>query len=268
LAVQPATGDTFALTVDANNLDQGLWQDVCGLTGTSCATSPIAFGKQWPSAALEMGSGSTAIAQADYDLALAAVPAGGDTLLLVGTVDLYRCSLAGGCVLRNTTNAVNGCAAPAMVSPAEHAIAVAAGAGISGAPLVYAGNDGGLWRSVDGVNQQQTPCSADDANHFQNLNGGLGSLAEVVGFAEDPLDPAVVIAGLGANGTAATSGAGAWTQIADFAGAPTIGSAQVTKDASLVDPPWMLDPAMATDLVVARVACGAGRRRVGRRGRV
>ena len=183
LAVQPATGDTFALTVDANNLDQGLWQDVCGLTGTSCATSPIAFGKQWPSAALEMGSGSTAIAQADYDLALAAVPAGGDTLLLVGTMDLYRCSLAGGCVLRNTTNAVNGCAAPAMVSPAEHAIAALAGAGASGAPLVYAGNDGGLWRSVDGVNQQQTPCSADDANHFQNLNGGLGSLAEVVGFA-------------------------------------------------------------------------------------
>jgi hypothetical protein len=289
LAVQPATGDTFALTVDSNNIDQGLWQDVCGLTGTSCATSPIAFGKQWPSAALEVGSGSTAIAQADYDLALAAVPAGGDTLLFVGTVDLYRCSLAGGCVLRNTTNAVNGCAAPAMVSPAEHAIAVAAGAGASGAPLVYAANDGGLWRSVDGVNQQQTPCSADDANHFQNLNGGLGSLAEVVGFAEDPVDPATLLVGLGANGTAATSGATPWPQIAageggtvaidegtprnwyvstaagvnvrscgngsacaaaDFAGAPTIGSAQVAKDASLVDPPWLLDPAMATDVVM------------------
>ncbi len=29
LAVQPATGDLFALTVDINLLDQGLWQDVC-----------------------------------------------------------------------------------------------------------------------------------------------------------------------------------------------------------------------------------------------
>jgi len=25
LAVNPVTGDTFALTVDVNNLDQGLW---------------------------------------------------------------------------------------------------------------------------------------------------------------------------------------------------------------------------------------------------
>ena len=297
LAVQPVTGDTFALTVDANNVDQGLWQDVCGLTGSSCATSPIAFGKQLPSGALEAGNGNTAIAQADYDLALAAVATGSgataDTLLYVGTVDLYRCSLAAGCVLRNTTNAVNGCAAPAKVSPAEHAVAVLADAGTPGTlPLVYVGNDGGLWLSTDGVNQQQTPCSPDDAKHFQNLNAGLGSLAEVVSFAQDPTDPATLIAGLGGNGTVATGAAnagGAWPQIAagegggvaidaanprnwyvstaagvnvrwcgngsacaatDFAGAPTIGYAQVARDASLIDPPWLLDPAMATDVVV------------------
>ncbi|WP_433984299.1 sialidase family protein [Tunturiibacter empetritectus] len=40
LAVQPNTGDTFALTVDQNNLDQGLWQDVCGLSGGTVATEP------------------------------------------------------------------------------------------------------------------------------------------------------------------------------------------------------------------------------------
>jgi hypothetical protein len=228
LAVQAATGDTFALTVDANNLDQGLWQDVCGLTGGHCAANDVTWGKQLASGPLEVGSGSTAIAQADYDLALAAVATGpggngsggaADTLLFVGTVDLYRCSLAAGCVLRNTTNAENGCAAPAMVSPAQHAIGALAGAGTGGAlPLVYVGNDGGLWRSVDGVNQQQTPCSPDDATHFQNLNGGLGSLAEVVSFAEQPTDPTTLLVGVGANGTAATSTAGAagamaWPQI-------------------------------------------------------
>ncbi len=44
LAVQPNTGDTFALTVDQNNRDQGLWQDVCGLSGANCnsSTSPSA----------------------------------------------------------------------------------------------------------------------------------------------------------------------------------------------------------------------------------
>jgi hypothetical protein len=297
LAVQPATGDTFALTVDSNNLDQGLYEDVCALTGSSCKTTSVAFNKKLISTPLETVSGSTAIPQADYNLALAAVATGTgaslDTLLFAGTVDLYRCSLAAGCALRNTTNATNGCAAPAMVSPAQHAIAPLAGAGTSGTqPLLYVGNDGGVWRSLDGVNQQQTPCSTDDATHFQNLNSGLGSLAEVVSFAENPTDPATLLAGLGANGTAATSAAtttAAWPQIAtgeggtvaidqtnprnwyvstgagvsirtcgngntcsasNFTGSPTIGYAQVANDASLIDPPFLLDPAQFADVLI------------------
>jgi hypothetical protein len=291
LAVQPGTGDTFALTVDANNVDQGLWQDACGLSGSSCGTSPIGFGTRLGSGALEVGGGSAMIAQGDYDLALAAVGTGSgasaDTVLFVGTVDLYRCALSGGCALRNTTNSVNGCAAPAKVSPAEHAVAAMATGGL---PLVYVGNDGGVWRSTDGVNQLQTPCSADDATHFQNLNGGLGSLAEVVSFAEHPTDPATLLVGVGANGSAATANQGvAWPQIstgeggmvaidqvnplnwyvstaagvsvracgnggscgvADFAGLPTIGYAQVNGDASLVDAPFLLDPALASDVLI------------------
>ncbi len=292
LAVQAVTGDTFALTVDANNLDQGLWQDVCAAGSGGCAVSPIAFGTRLASGALEVGGGSTAIAQADYDLALAAVAAGSDTVLFAGAVDLYRCSLAAGCVLRNTTNAQNGCAAPAMVAGAQHAIATVAGVGNGGLPLVYLGNDGGVWRSVDGVNQMQGPCSPDDATHFQNLNDGLGSLAEVVSFAQHPTDPTTLLVGLGANGTAATGAASAgvaWPQIstgeggmvaidqanprnwyvstaagvnfhycgngsacaaADFAGSPTIGYAQVANDASLIDPPMLLDPALTTDVLV------------------
>jgi hypothetical protein len=297
LAVQAATGDTFALTVDANNLDQGLWQDVCGAgAGATCAASPIGFGTRLASVPLEVGSGGTAIAQGDYDLALAAVAdrigTSADTLLFVGTVDAYRCSLTAGCVLRNTTNAENGCSAPAMVAPAQHAIATLAGAGTGGLPLVYIGNDGGAWRSLDGVDQQQTPCSPDDAKHFQNLNGGLGSLAEVVSFAQHPTDPATLLVGLGANGTAATgvatSGA-AWPQIAEgeggtvaidqanprnwyvataagvnlrycgsgsgcaaanFAGSPTIGYAQVSQDGSLIDAPFLLDPALTASVVI------------------
>ena len=297
LAVQPNTGDTFALTVDANNLDQGLWQDVCALMGARCATAAITFGKKLTSTQLEVGNGSTAIAQGDYNLSLAAVQAGTgtglDTLLFAGTVDLYRCSLAAGCALRNTTNAQNGCNAPAMVSPAQHAIATLSNAGTGGTlPMLYVGNDGGLWRSSDGVNQQQTPCSPDDATHFQNLNSGLGSLAEVVSFAQNPTDPATLLAGLGANGTAATGGANiapAWPQIAtgeggpvaidqvnaqnwyvsteagvsirycgngnvcaatNFSGSPTLGYAQVDKDASLIDPPFLLDPALTSDVLI------------------
>ncbi|GGG65630.1 choice-of-anchor D domain-containing protein [Edaphobacter dinghuensis] len=285
LAVQPGTGDTFALTVDANNLDQGLWQDVCGLSGTSCTSNTIAFGTRLSSTPLETVTGSTAIPQADYNLSLAAVSSGSDTLLYVGTIDLYRCSLAAGCNLRNTTNALNGCAAPAMVAPAQHAIAP-----LAGSSLLYLGNDGGLWRSPDGVNQQATPCSPDDATHFQNLNGGLGSLAEVTSFAEHPTDPNTLLVGLGANGSAGTSlvvapwpqlatgeggtvaidqadpqlwyvsngagvsihecGAGAACTVADFAGVPTIGAEQTSSDSSLINAPWLLDPALHANLIV------------------
>lgn len=295
LAVQPTTGDTFALTVDRNNLDQGLWQDVCALSGTNCSSSTVTFANRLNSAPLEVGSGNTAIAQGDYNLSLAAVSSGPsgssqDTLLYAGMIDLYRCSLSAGCVLRNTTNAVNGCAAPAQVAPAQHAIATLA---TSSQPLLYLGNDGGLWRSTDGVNQPGAPCSASDASHFQNLNSGIGSLAEVVSFAQHPTDPATLLVGLGANGTAATAAASSlttvWPQLstgeggtvaidqknpllwyvstaagvsvrqcanggactaADFNGSPTIGPVQVALDRSLIDAPWMLDPALTSNIMV------------------
>jgi hypothetical protein len=216
ITVEPSSGDMYALTVASSNQDQGLWRDICANTGSSC-TAGVAFSQRVGGSSLEKNDGSNSIPQADYNLSLAAVASGADTLLFAGTVDLYRCSLAAGCAtLRNTTNVLNGCGAPARVAPAQHALAALATAG---APIVFVGNDGGLWRSTDGVNQQSTPCSPDDAVHFENLNGALGSLAEVESLAQHPTDPATLLAGLGANGTAATTsavptGAGVWNQIA------------------------------------------------------
>jgi len=77
-------------------------------------------------------------------------------------------------------------------------------AATSAQPLLYIGNDGGLWRSTDGSTSRPLVLFRD-ATHFQNLNSGLGSLAEIVSFAQDPGDPATLLVGLGANGTAATS---------------------------------------------------------------
>ena len=140
--------------------------------------------------ALETGSGSSVIAQGDYNLTLSATTLGGgttngSTLLLAGTVDVYRCVIAAGsaaCTLRNTTNALNGCAAPAMVAPAQHALAF-----------------GPSSRRTPGVpRQRRWPVALARWNcpnrhgllrrrrfaHFDNLNGPLGSLAEVTGFAQ------------------------------------------------------------------------------------
>jgi hypothetical protein len=285
LAVQPVTGDMFALTVDSANNDQGLYQDTCALKGTACSNPTATFANALKASPLEAGSGSSVIEQADYNLSLAAAPSGTDTILYAGTIDLYRCSLAAGCTLRNTTNAQNGCANPARVAPAQHAIATLA---TNGGPLVYLGNDGGLWRSTDGVNELAAPCSLDDANHFQNLNAGLGSLAEVVSFAQSPTDPATLLTGLGALGTAGTSTVtNSWPQLTSGEGGTVaidqtnpllwylstgggvsvarcakgsacatsdfittvIGAAQTANDTSAIHAPWLLDPGLSTNLI-------------------
>lgn len=222
LAVQPETGDLYAVTVDSNDNDQGLWQDLCSANASGgCASAAPTWGARLDNGALEVGNGSTAIAQGDYNLSLAALPvAGSGTLLFAGTEDLYRCSLAAGassCVMRNTTDSLNGCNAPAGVFPAQHAIA---GVQLSGSPMVLVGNDGGLWRSMDGVAEAGPPCSATDAQHFDNMNAAIGSggsLAEVVSFAQDPGSANTLVAGLGELGTSATSNAStlsAWPQLA------------------------------------------------------
>jgi hypothetical protein len=293
LAVQPATGDLYALTVDANSLDQGLWQDLCNSTGSACSNIAPTFANRIDNAALEVGNGNNAITQGTYNLALAAEPAASSgTLLFAGTTDLYRCTLSSGassCALRNTTNALNGCNAPAAVAPAQHALATLA----SASPILFIGNDGGLWRSLDGVAETGSVCAATDASHFNNLNASLGSLAEITGFAQHPTDPNTLLAGLGANGSAATSNASAltaWPQLsagegsfpsldpstpanwylaidagvnlkqcslgsactaANFTPPATIGEAQVSNDATVLDAPTLLDPALTTNLLAA-----------------
>jgi len=53
LVVQPVTGDMFALTTDLNNLDQGLWQDACALSGSTCSSATVTFANQIADTALE-----------------------------------------------------------------------------------------------------------------------------------------------------------------------------------------------------------------------
>ena len=220
ITAQPATGDLYALTVDASNNDQGLWQDLCLASSGSCSTPAPTFATRIDNGALDT-TGTTQIAQGSYNLALSATPAAANsTLLFAGTVDLYRCSLAANtssCTLRNTTNALDGCNTPAKVAPAQHALAAVSQS--SGTPILYLGNDSGLWRSLDGVAETGSACSSTDNTHFDNLNAAIGtggSLAEVVSFAQHPTDTNTLLAGLGANGSAATTAAAsltAWPQL-------------------------------------------------------
>ncbi|MGC2512659.1 MAG: choice-of-anchor D domain-containing protein, partial [Acidobacteriaceae bacterium] len=286
LAVQPVTGDMFALTVGTNALglsdvDEGLWRDVCNAGVNGCANPTVEFGSQISTAALDASNGT--ITDGTYNLTLAAVPNGADTLLFAGTQDIFRCSLAAGCAWRNTTNTTT--CVSGHVAPAEHAVASLG----STTPLLYFGNDGGLWRSNDGVNQTGAACSAGDAGHFQNLNGGLGSLAEITGMATSEMDGNVVLAGFGVNGSAAmtNSNQSAWPQLLSGEGGLTaidpanpdnwyatvgpyvaigqcidgvnctaatfpsaIGASQTSGDQALLFTPYLLDPADSANMIV------------------
>lgn len=283
LAVQPVTGDMFALSVDQNNLDQGLWQDVCNAASGGCTSGTVQFGTRISDVPLESTSGDGTIPEGAYNLALAAVPSQQDTLLFAGTTDIWRCSLANSCSWRNTTNTQT--CASAKVFSAQHAIDATFGSG----GLIYFGNDGGLWRTQDAVNQTSSPCSSDDASHFQNLNAGIGSLAEVEDFSQDPANASTWLAALGVLGTAAPAATGtAWNQVlngegnsvaidpgnpqdwyatSEFGvginacnqgtscdtagfGSVSIGESQVNNDVQLIPAPWILDPQDSSQLIL------------------
>jgi hypothetical protein len=220
LAVNPLTGDTFAWTVDLYNQDQGLWQDQCAVSAGACTAQAIAFAKQWSTSALETSGslGFRTIRNGDYNLALAAIPSGQDTVLMAGANDLWKCSLAMGCAWRNTTNAAT--CMSAQVGPYQHALAW----NPANPQEIFLGNDSGLWRSTDGIAETGSVCAAADATHFQNLNGGLGSLAEVESLSQVGNNPYTAMAGLGANGTAGVKGAQApvpdWPSILGGEGGP------------------------------------------------
>jgi hypothetical protein len=220
LAVNPLTGDTFAWSIDIDNQDQGIWQDACGMTGGGCANQAISFAKQWKTGVMDTDTwlGSATIQNGSYNLALAAVPSGQDTILLAGANDLWTCSLAMGCAWRNTTNAST--CTSAQVGEYQHALEWN-----PANPLeLFVGNDSGLWRSMDGIGESGPVCSVSDAAHFQNLNGGLGSLAEVESMSAVGATPYTMLLGLGANGTAGVKSTvgptGNWPQILTGEGGP------------------------------------------------
>jgi len=219
LAVNPQSGDTFAWTVDLNDQDQGLWQDQCQIDVGVCVNSSLTFAQQWNTAALETSTlqGPVTIADGVYNLALAAVPSQQDTLLIAGANDLWRCSLAMGCVWRNTTNSTT--CMSAQVGEFQHAIAWDAANPLE----IFLGNDSGLWRSMDAIGETGPACSAADSTHFQNLNGSLGSLAEPQSLSPVFNTPYTLMAGLGVNGAAGVKSSTAttdWPQILSGYGGP------------------------------------------------
>jgi hypothetical protein len=229
-AVKPgSSGDIYVIYVDSNDVNQGLyfanvtpangagpsWTKIittgtCNTTGQTCLT--IGTGSnQVKDTGIDESSQSQShlLIQGAYDLWLAAVPTSSGTDLMVGTRNIYKCSItASNPTCANSTPSsfawknlthVYECsptAAPAHVHPDQHGFDFL----LSDPTKMFFGNDGGVYRSLNGANNDGS-CNAQSS--FENLNGNLGSISEFVSFSQDRNNPDTILGGLQDNGSPA-----------------------------------------------------------------
>jgi hypothetical protein len=206
IAVHPTRNELYVWYI-AGNLttgefaDQGIWKSSDG--GASwTAISGIGIENCGDF------EGCGAAAQGWYSLELAAVPDGAATDLYAGAANIYKCRLGSDnpdCSARpflNLTHAY-GCVPAgslAHVHPNQHAISFAVND--AGKAVMYFGNDGGVYRALDGYELISGSCG-QTPNPFATLNSGLGSLASLVSLAQDPGEAGRMLAGAAGNGSAA-----------------------------------------------------------------
>ena len=219
IAVVPGRDEVYVWFMDlpGNSLpetDRGVWRSVGGGPWAQISSTGRTSCGDVSGCGAEHG---------DYSLEIAAVPNGTvATDLYVGAVNLYRCPLvdgsnsancSGGAWL-NLTHAY-GCSQMAKMHPDQHAVqfAVAAGKAVG-----YFANDGGVYRVLDGFMGLGSGLNGSCAgtNQFESLNGTLGSMTQLISFAQDSTDGGTMLAGAQGNGFPGTSQAGtqtAWVNV-------------------------------------------------------
>ena len=149
------------------------------------------------------GGDASGVDQAWYDVYLGAVPNGAGTDLYAGAINIYKCSVTSS----NTTCATN----PFInlthvyddtcntfypdVHPDEHGFDYLG----SNPKIVYFGNDGGMYRSLDETTLTVGNCSA--LNVFDDMNADLGSLSQFIWGSQQPGKPSELMGGTQDNGT-------------------------------------------------------------------
>lgn len=208
-------GEMYAWYVDANSIDQKIWESLDGgVTWAAINDDGITncgdlFG----------GCGTS---QGIFNLALAAVPNGSGTVtdLYAGAANIYKCTITdafptcngtGNNTFMNLTH-VYGCSDIAKVHPGQHAMDFLAANGTS---LIYFANDGGIYRALDGYTGLTTG-NCGLTNEFDSLNQTLGPLTQLVSISQSSTDANLIFGGTQDNGAPATAfsqSGGAWVNV-------------------------------------------------------
>ncbi len=214
-AVVPGRNEMYFWFVDPGDGDQGIFRSTNGggswtlISETGIAACGDGFG--------------CGTQQAFYNLEIAAVPDGTATDLYAGAVNLFKCKLASGATTCSTLDAnqankwinlthVYGCSPTANIAhvhPDEHGLDFRV---ISGKAVMYFGNDGGMYRALDGFTGLNSgTCTSPNTSAgagFENVNTGtLGSLTQFVSFSIHPTDQNTILGGTQDNGSPATTNA-------------------------------------------------------------
>lgn len=201
-------GEMYVWYVDANDVDRSIWKSLDG-------------GTTWvlinDSGITNCGDlfGGCGTENAFDNFTLAAVPnsppnvASGPTDIYAGAANIFKCTItnafptcngAGKNTFMNLSH-VYGCSDIARVHPGQHSMDFLVS---NGAALLYFGNDGGIYRALDGF-MGLTTGTCGLTNEVDSLNATLGPLTQFVSLAESASDPNLILGGTHDNGTPATA---------------------------------------------------------------
>ncbi len=207
---RPGADEMYVWYVDLNSKDQGVYKTTDGgQTWTALNESGITNCGDAQGCGTEQGF---------FNLTLSAVPqSNGGTDLYAGAVNIFKCSINTSNPTCNASPFLNlthvyGCSpigSLAHVHPDQHAIAFALG----NPQIIYFGNDGGVYRTLDGARLSSGTCG-QTTNAFDNLNGTMGSMAQFVWLSQDPNNQSILLGGTQDNGSPALTSAGVtWPEV-------------------------------------------------------
>jgi hypothetical protein len=206
-----AKGEMYVWIVNSSDANEGIFQSLDGgATWTAVSTTGID----------SCGDGSNngcGTQQGSYNLTLLAVPNGATaTDLYAAAINQFRCNINPvsnpTCATKpfhNLTHTYGACGtgttgAFASVHPDQHGIDF-----VQGKPqIMYFGNDGGVYRTLNGYDVTQKTCNSalQPWIQFDNLSGTMGSMIQYVWFSQNPADANILLGGTQDNGTMARNG--------------------------------------------------------------